>query len=176
MAGRGNSTYRGESVFFSVRYGRTVVFITATVIVLLFAIGAIGLYTNLGSPFTLSMMTGLPFAILAFTFPFTVRGYLVRTDTVDVVRLVGRKRIAERVTRVVADDVALKGALRVFGNGGLFSINGWFRLRGRGICRLWVTDLHNLVVIESRLRTAVVSPLDRTGFVARFHNAGGTGG
>ncbi|GAA0725098.1 PH domain-containing protein [Dokdonella soli] len=152
-------------VFFGVRYGRLLKIMTTVAGLILLVVPGIGLVTGRHEPFALAGMVGLPLAILVTTFLFAVRGYEVAASGVYVARPIGPKRIAARITDIAADDSALEGAIRTFGNGGLFSFNGWFRLRKYGSCRLWVTDLDCLVVMRGDSGCVVVSPAQRERFV-----------
>jgi hypothetical protein len=56
------------------------------------------------------------------------------------------------------DSTAMKGSIRIFGNGGLFSFSGSFRNRKLGSYRAYVTDVKNAVVIKLPSGVLVVSP------------------
>jgi hypothetical protein len=63
---------------------------------------------------------------------------------------------------------AMRGSLRLCGNGGLFSITGWYRNRALGNYRAFVTDLKRTVVLRFPARTVVVSPENPERFVAEI--------
>jgi len=110
-------------------------------------------------------------AVLSFMLPismalFAVLRYEIDEGGLHVVRPVGRRRIAKTISRVAVDDDALKGGIRTFGNGGLFSYNGWYWLPKYGHCRLWVTDRRSLVVLHGERGCALVSPARRDAFIA----------
>jgi len=60
----------------------------------------------------------------------------------------------------------MKGSLRLFGNGGLFSSSGLFWNRRLGRYRAFATDPGNAVVLEFPDRTLVVTPESPSGFLA----------
>lgn len=151
---------------FNVHYGGFLKGMTTVVVVLLLSVVVTGVRRyDVGALEPLLMMV-LPLALLLATGLFTVLRYELDDEGLHVVRPIGRLRIARTVSAVAADDGAMRGAVRTFGNGGLFSFNGWYRLPKYGRCRLWVTDLHRLVVIRGDRGCAVVSPAQRDAFVA----------
>jgi hypothetical protein len=58
----------------------------------------------------------------------------------------------------------MKSSLRTFGNGGIFSISGWFYRKGFGAYRAFVTDPRQTVVLRFPSRRVVLSPDDPEGF------------
>lgn len=52
----------------------------------------------------------------------------------------------------------LQGTIRLFGNGGLFSITGWFRNKSLGVFRAFLTDPNRTVVLRYSDRVVVISP------------------
>ena len=53
---------------------------------------------------------------------------------------------------------AMKGSLRIFGNGGIFGFYGWFWSTRLGRYSAYVTDMSRSVVIRAGSKTIVVSP------------------
>lgn len=107
-----------------------------------------------------------PVALLVVGALFTVRGYTVTPEAVLVRRLFWTTRLplAElRSARYEPD--AMRGSIRTFGNGGLFSYTGYFRNGGLGSYRAFVTDRHQTVVLRFTSRTVVVSPSTPEEFV-----------
>ena len=97
---------------------------------------------------------------------FTIRGYTVHPDAVLVRRLLWSTSIPlTGFESAVVDPDAMRRALRVFGNGGLFSFSGVFWKRGVGNFRAYVTDLNRCVVLRMDGRTVVLSPDDPERFV-----------
>lgn len=64
-----------------------------------------------------------------------------------------------------AEPEAMRGSLRLCGNGGLFSFTGWFHNKGLGLYRAFVTHTRRTVVLCLATRTLVVSPADPEAFV-----------
>jgi hypothetical protein len=101
----------------------------------------------------------LPLVVLGGTLMYTVRGYSLSGDTLKVRRLFWNTRVdlAGLRSATVCPD-AMKGAVRVFGNGGLFSFSGRFRSRRLGSFKAFVTDVSACVVLVTGRDTVVISP------------------
>lgn len=107
----------------------------------------------------------LPY-LLFTAVPFMVRGYAVEEGVLKIRRPGWQTRIPlAGLQSVEVVPNALRGALRLFGNGGLFSITGLYRTRQLGNFRAFVNDLNRTVVLRFPGRTVVVSPDDPEGFV-----------
>jgi hypothetical protein len=107
----------------------------------------------------LPWVAGLPIAIIAGSAPFTIRGYTVTAGALLIHRLFWVTRLplgGLQSARFEPD--AMRGSIRLLGNGGLFSFTGWFRNRTLGTYRAFATDLHRTVVLRFASRTIVVSP------------------
>jgi len=101
----------------------------------------------------------LPFALLLTCALFTVRGYAIGPDAIWIERLFWNTRLPlAGLDSAQADPAAMRGSIRVFGNGGFFSFSGWFRNRRLGAYRAWVTDPRHAVVLRYGTRVRVVSP------------------
>lgn len=112
-----------------------------------------------------------PLLVLAIGALFTVRGYSVRPGLLLVHRLGWNTQLPLhdlQSARFQPD--AMKGSLRVFGNGGLFSFTGLYRNRELGSYRAFVTDLRHPVVLRFPARCVVVSPSDPEDFVREVRN------
>jgi hypothetical protein len=98
---------------------------------------------------------------------FIVRSYAIEPNMLAIRRLLWTTRLplAGLQSAEVSPDV-MRGSLRLFGNGGMFSITGLFRNRALGNYRAFVTDLKKTVVLRFPKRTVVVSPEDPERFVA----------
>lgn len=125
----------------------------------------LGLPIYLGSIFpddrqTLRLLVlGLPLLILAGSALFVVRGYRLEGRELVVQRLVWDTRIALNGFRSASiNPDAMRGSIRLFGNGGLFAISGLFRNRNLGIYRAFVTDPTRCVVLQVADGTLIVSP------------------
>lgn len=101
----------------------------------------------------------LPIVVLGVTLLYTVRGYSLQGDTLQIRRLLWSTRLdLSGLRSVTVDPEAMKGAVRVFGNGGLFSFTGRFRSRRLGSFRAFVTDMSVGVVLVTERDTVVISP------------------
>lgn len=110
----------------------------------------------------------LPFAllVLAITALFTVRGYELAGRQLLVRRLIWNTRVSlDGLRECYADREAMRGAIRLLGNGGLFSFSGWFRNKRLGRFRAFATDPARSVVLVFRDRTLVVTPDQPEAFV-----------
>ena len=63
------------------------------------------------------------------------------------------------------DPQAMRGSLRTFGNGGFFSITGFYWNKTLRTYRAFVTDPRHAVVLRYERRMVVVSPGDPEAFV-----------
>ena len=103
----------------------------------------------------------VPLAILLVALCFLVRGYELDGTGLYVERLLWRTRIdLGGLTRAWHDPSAMRRSLRLFGNGGLFSITGIFQNAALGRYRAFVTDPKRAVVLRYESRVVVVSPAD----------------
>lgn len=110
-----------------------------------------------------AILVTLMAALLVGPIPFVVRGYFLDSNTLLIQRLWWRTRIPLSALRSVAHDPsALRGSIRLCGNGGLFSFTGWFWCQSLGRYRMFATDLKRAVVMLFEDRRIVVSP-DRPG-------------
>ena len=120
---------------------------------------------------------GLPFllcyAVLAGCALFTVRGYSITRDAVLVRRLFWATRLP-RVGLQSAEFTpnAMRGSIRTFGNGGLYSFSGRFWNRALGSYRALVTDPKNTVVLRWQKRTVVISPATAEQFLQELDVSG----
>ena len=126
--------------------------------------------------------TRVPFAetfgtVMAFVPPlialvaalFVVVAYDVDGTELGVQRLLWSTRIP--LTGIAAawhDPNAMKCSLRLFGNGGLYSITGLFRSKALGSYRAYVTDPGRAVVLRLPDRTVVISPGDPGAFLEQL--------
>ena len=105
---------------------------------------------------------------------FVVRGYQVRPGVILVRRLLWTTRLPLAGLRSIeADPEAMRGAIRVFGNGGLFSFTGRYRSPKLGGFRAYVTDPARAVVLRFDDRVFVVSPGVPEAFVREVESARG---
>lgn len=114
------------------------------------------------------LMVGLPPVVLASAFLSTVSSYGLSAAALEVRRPLWATTfpLADLVS-VAGDSAAFAGALRVFGNGGLFSFTGFFWSRRLGFYRALATDPARAVVLKFRRRTLVITPDDTQRFIVR---------
>ena len=115
-------------------------------------------------------MVGVPVAVLLGSLPFMVRGYVL-TETHIEVRRLGWSTLLPLagLAAVTGEPEGLRGSLRLFGNGGLFGISGWFCNRRMGRFRAYATDPGRAVLLRYRDCRKVLVTLARR---AAFHCAG----
>jgi hypothetical protein len=108
----------------------------------------------------------LPMLLLVVALFFIVRGYVVTADEILVQRLLWRTRFERaKLQSASIEPDALRGSIRVFGNGGLFSFTGVFRSPKLGRYRAFVTDPARTVILRFTDRVVVLSPADPEAFV-----------
>lgn len=108
----------------------------------------------------------LPAALVPVCALFAIRSYAVTPDAVLVRRLFWTTRIPRAgLQSATFDPQAMRGSLRTFGNGGFFSITGFYWNKTLRTYRVFVTDPRHAVVLRYERRTVVVSPGDPEAFV-----------
>jgi hypothetical protein len=144
---------------FSVSYDSTTKFISAVTCFIL-----------IGLTVTIRSVVGgcLSALIIALSYGYSPRRYIVSEGSVVVRRLIGSVRIPLDSIRDVraASPEDLRGCIRLFGNGGLFGYYGRYRTSKLGTCHWYVTNRDNAVVLITSAKTSVFSPDDVNGFVA----------
>jgi hypothetical protein len=114
-----------------------------------------------------ALLMAVPALILVISALFVVTGYRLDATGLYVQRLLWTTRVPlEGLDRAWHDPSALCRSLRLFGNGGLFSITGWFRNATLGRYRTFVTDPRKAVVLRSPARVVVLTPADPPGFLS----------
>lgn len=120
-----------------------------------------------GSRFALLLLPG----ILVVTALFVIREYTLEPTELLVRRLLWTTRLPlAGLKSAVFQPQAMRGSIRLFGNGGMFSFTGWYRNRALGIYRAFVTDLNQTVVLKFEKRTIILSPENPERFVAEITN------
>jgi hypothetical protein len=114
------------------------------------------------------LLVGVPPLIAAETFAARIRGYTLTEDAITVRRGLWSTRLPLEGLRSVTGDVdAMRGSIRVFGNGGLFSITGRFWNGKLGWYRAFATDPSRAVILRYAKRTIVITPHDPQHFIVR---------
>ncbi|MBV8910835.1 MAG: hypothetical protein JOZ89_08745 [Gammaproteobacteria bacterium] len=122
-------------------------------------------------------MVGLPALVVLAALPFMVRGYLLTDREIEVQRLGWRTQLPlAGLVAVTGQPQGLRGSLRLFGNGGLFAVVGWFWNRRIGRFRAYVTDPARAVLLRYRDgRQVVLTPHDVQHFIVRVRTLAGLG-
>lgn len=116
-------------------------------------------------------LRAVPIATNLISALFTIRGYGLEGGDLLVLRLLWSTRLSlEGLRAVELHAGGLRGAWRVFGNGGLFSFTGLYRSRELGLFRAYVTDPGRVVVLRFPGRTVVLSPDDAERFVGEVRS------
>jgi len=114
------------------------------------------------------LVLGLPAAVLSGAVLFMVSGYTLTATTLEVRRPLWTTSFAlAELLSVAGDADALRGSLRLFGSGGLFSFSGLFWNRRLGLFHAYGTDPGRAVVLKFRKRTIVITPDDTQHFIVR---------
>jgi hypothetical protein len=114
-------------------------------------------------------MVGVPLVGLVSALPFMVRGYVLTESHIEVRRL-GWSTVLPLagLVAVTGEPDGLRGSLRLFGNGGLFGISGWFWNRRFGRFRAYATDPGRVVLLRYRDgKKVIVTPHDVQHFIVR---------
>ncbi len=148
---------------YEAQWGRSLVVgsVIVTVILLGSTIGLVAWEHGIPRLFAL-----IPAIILITTLLFTVRGYAVAQQELQVDRLFWKTRISLLGLKSASfEPDAMRGSIRIFGNGCVFSISGFFSNKLLGPYRAFVTDPHRTVVLRYAGRAVVVSPSSPEEFV-----------
>lgn len=115
--------------------------------------------------------------IVAVGYAYSPRGYVIADGAIVVKRLAGSIRIPIASIRsaraATADDLA--GALRLWGNGGMFGYYGLYSTSRLGKCTWYVTDRRRAVVLVTDAKILLLSPDDVPAFLAALPNAPASG-
>src|SRR6185436_1056036 len=105
------------------------------------------------------MATGLPVLIVVLSALFVVRRYTIDGGVLRIRRLLWDTVVPlDSLRRAWSSPEAMRGSLRLFGNGGLFSITGLFRNRPLGYYRAFAMDPKLSVVLDFPDRKVVITP------------------
>ena len=104
-------------------------------------------------------MVGLPVVLMVIPPFFMIRGYRLEDGLLRVRRLGWSSTVSlEGMSTVAYDPDAMRGAIRLFGNGGLFCVTGLHRNATLGNFRAFLTNPKYAVVLHTNDGTYVVSP------------------
>jgi hypothetical protein len=97
--------------------------------------------------------------LLFLTLLFTVRGYIITPNALLIKRLFWNSSVdLSGLISVEVDPTAMNGSIRTFGNGGMFSITGYFRNKKLGNYRAFAMNPKNAVVLKFLKQTIIVTP------------------
>ncbi len=118
-----------------------------------------------------TLLVAIPLVILFTAILFVVSGYDLDPEELRVRRLLWSTHIAlDGLDGAWHDSSAMCRSLRVFGNGGLFSVTGVFQNAALGRDRAFVTDPRNAIVLHFPSRVVVVSPARPDAFLGRLES------
>jgi hypothetical protein len=113
-------------------------------------------------------LIGIPIAMLFATLPCMVRGYRLTEHEIQVKRLGWTTTLPLATLVSIAGKAdAMQGSFRVFGNGGVFSLTGFFWNRQLKFYRAYATDPSRAVILRYTDRVVVITPHDPQHFIVR---------
>ena len=158
---------------FSAPWSRSLRLLTTFAVVLLLTLAVAGLLLGARQSLILGVATaGAPLLVLVGALLFMVRGYVLTDSQIEVRRL-GWTTVLPfaGLAAVNGEPQALRGSVRLLGNGGLFAISGWFWKRSIGRFRAYATDPERAVLLRYRDgRKVVVTPHDVQHFIVRLRS------
>lgn len=108
----------------------------------------------------------IPPALILGSLLFVVQSYSVVGGHLSIQRLLWTTTIPILgIQDARLDPTAIKGALRIFGNGGLFAMSGLYWNKRLGRFRLFATDPKKAVVLHLHQKTVVITPEDPHAFI-----------
>lgn len=133
----------------------------------------IGLLCAPGIPSAGVILAWIFLPLVLFASALTViRSFAVTPDSLQIKRLCWTTEIPLRHLQQ-AEVITFRNrgmAIRVLGNGGLFSFSGWYWSRALGKFRLFGTDLSRTVLLRFDDRAVVVTPDRPEDFVAEVRS------
>jgi hypothetical protein len=161
---------------FSAPWSRSLRLLTTASVLLLLTLTLAGLLLGPRESLVWRMaMVGTPLIVLLGSLVFMVRGYVLTESSIEILRL-GWSTVLPfaGLAAVNGEPRGLRGSLRLFGNGGLFAISGWFWNRRIGRFRVYATDPERAVLLRYRDgKQVVVTPHDVQLFIVRVRNLAG---
>lgn len=112
-------------------------------------------------------LISIPFFLLGSAALFIILRYEISPENIEIVRVVGRvKYPLASIESVEFQPKVTEMSLRTFGNGGMYSISGFFRNTHLGSYRAYVTNSANCVVLRRKQAgPIVISPGEPIEFV-----------
>jgi hypothetical protein len=147
-------------------WGKSLRFMSWFCVALGFIIPGAVYFTDQTGPTNWLSVGCLYWALLLGAALFTIRHYALRPNELVIQRLLWTTRLPlSGLQSAEFTPGVMRRSLRLWGNGGMFSITGWYRNRALGTYRAFVTDLNRTVVLRFPKRTIVVSPENPEQFV-----------
>jgi len=118
---------------------------------------------------TLRLLLWLPVLMIPACALFIARSYTITPDAILIHRPFRDTRLPlAGLESATSKPNAMRGSIRTFGNGGFYSITGWYWSKSLRSYRAFVTDLNKTVILRYHDRTVIVSPDDPDGFVSEL--------
>ena len=154
---------------FGAPWSRQLILVSALATVLILVVTAILAVAPDTEGFMRILVAAAPLAVLAGSALFAVRGYELSRGSLLVRRLLWTTEIPlSGLERARQDPSALRGSIRLFGNGGLYSFHGIFWNSALGRYHAYATDPRRAVVLVLDSRTVVVTPDDPRRFLEQL--------
>lgn len=156
-------------VVFKAPWSRRLRLTTAVTLVLFALIVLVALVSIEGIPLAGRVaLIGLPLLIVSLALLTMVRGYVLTEREIQIKRLGWSTHLPlADLQDAQGNAEAMRGSIRLFGNGGLFSFTGYFWNRRVKKYRAYATDESRAVVLHYPHRTLMVTPHDPQQFIAR---------
>ncbi|MDH5718888.1 MAG: PH domain-containing protein [Spirochaetia bacterium] len=135
--------------YYNAPWGKSLKIITILASVLLI-VGSIKLFLDPSGDEKFPNLIGLLLIIFLLGCSlFTIRGYSITPDNINVHRLFWKTLLPRKgIIKGEVDSVSPLKSIRTFGNGGLFSFSGFFYLKSLGHYRGYITDWNNCLILH----------------------------
>ena len=159
-----------DTLNYKAPWGHSLKMMTFSLMTLLLSILALHIFlgnnSNESPHPALQVLFLAPVVLILLIMPlFMIRGYVLTDSELVIRRLIWKNTI--KLRHFISADCApfiLAGSFRI-GNGGFFSISGYFQNKRVGSCEAWVTDTARTVLIELHSRKIVISPENPEQFI-----------
>jgi MFS family permease len=138
--------------------------------------GRISAEVNHGSPWKVLALLAGPLMAILIAIPTYLREKSLTSQfriENDVLVMGKKRRPLSGLVEVVRDPEVLKGAFKLWGNGGVGAIRGCFRSKRLGKFEAFLTDTEHAVVLRWPDRVVAVSPADPEFFIYSARKAAG---
>jgi hypothetical protein len=157
------------TIEFRAPWSKSLRVVTATTVAVLALIALAAMFAPLRPPPVATVvLIVLPLLLIAGAFAGRVRGYTLTEEGIAVRRGLWNTQLPLAGLRSVTGDAeAMRGSIRVFANGGVFSFTGRFWNSKLGWYRAFATDPGRAVVLRYQRGTVVITPHDPQHFIVR---------